>query len=441
MLDENRAVVERIDDSAATTETPSLEWWYMAQFAFGAIHSGFVAILIPTYVISITGKAANVGIIMGFLGLGALLAPAIGNLADRYRAYRAAQLAALGSYVLGALVFAFAGDMLLLGLGAAVLGIGSATLIMINPTFILGARFPQKMESRALTRLNQTSGVGQFLGALAVGSLTQAGLSFSDRFLVMAGVAAFCLLLTAATNREAAGRIQDTPREAVGVAGTGRVPLHKMLASTFGLFLLTTICARAGLDMFFGQYPNYMQNVFQVSPSLSATALAVTALTTLVVLDLGGRWMGRSGPSPVWLTAVGVPVIAAGGLILLATSVPVPVFLPLGMYVILRLCLRLLDLTQPPLAHEMSRAALGTTQGILLGARAIGFMGGNMSGGWLADTLGFHSLPWAVAGLSVVALLLGYLAVNRRRCQHAGKLPVFPQVAHPGCSDGEKSVT
>lgn len=125
----------------------------------------------------------------------------------------------------------------------------------------------------------------------------------------------------------------------------------------------------------------------------------------------------------------------------MATSVPVPVFLPLGMYVILRLCLRLLDLTQPPLAHEMSRAALGTTQGILLGARAIGFMSGNMSGGWLADTLGFHSIPWAVAGLSVVALLLGYLVVNRRRCQHAGKLPVFPQVAHPGCSDGEKSVT
>ena len=426
MLDESKAVVESIDDSAATGKTPSFEWWYIAQFAFGAIHSGFGAILIPTYVISITGKAADVGIIIGFLGLGALLAPVIGSLADRYQAYRTAQLAGLVSYVLGALVFAFAADMLLFALGAALLGTGSAILIMINATFILGARFPQKVESRALTRLNQTGAVGQLLGALAVGSLTQAGLSFSGRFLVMAGLAALCLLLTAATNREAAGRIQATPRETVNGAGTGRVPLHTVLVSAFGLFLLSTIFARAPLDMFFGQYPNYMQNVFQVSPSLSATALAVTALATLVVLDLAGRWMGRSGPSPVCLTAIGVPVIAAGGLILLATSVPVPVFLPLGMYVILRLCLRCLDLTQPPLACRMSRAALGTTQGILLGARVTAFMGGNMGGGWLADTLGFHSIPWAVAGLSVAALLLGYLAVNRLRWQHAGELSVSP---------------
>ena len=91
----------------------------------------------------------------------------------------------------------------------------------------------------------------------------------------------------------------------------------------------------------------------------------------------------------------------------------VHLFLPLGLFAILRLCLRLLDLTQPPLASRMSAAALGTTQGIFLVARVIAFMGGNMFGGWLADAFGFHSLPWLVVGLSVVAVLLGFLAVGR----------------------------
>jgi predicted MFS family arabinose efflux permease len=70
----------------------------------------------------------------------------------------------------------------------------------------------------------------------------------------------------------------------------------------------------------------------------------------------------------------------------------------------------------------MSRTTLGTTQGILMGAYVIGFIGGNLSGGWLADAFGFQSIPWAVAGLSVAALFLGYLAVSRRRSQHSRKV-------------------
>ena len=410
-------------DSAAATWTSSLEWWYMAQFAIGAVHSGFLPILIPTYVISITGNAADVGIVMSAMGLGALLVPVIGNLADRYRAYRTAQLTGLASQALGALVFAISGDMLVLAVGAGLLGVGTGTLLMINPTFIMGASFPQKVESRRLTRLNQTGRVGQLLGALAVAGLTQAGLSFSVRFSITAGVAAFCLLLTAAANREAAARIKDTRHEAIGAAGPGKVPLRNLLVSTFGLFLLAVICTRAALEMFFGQYPNYMQGVFQISPALAATALSVAAVITLFILDVAGRWMGRSGPSPVWLTATGVPIIAAGALIPLALLVPVSVLLPLGMYVVLRLCMSWSNLTQPPLARGISRATLGTTQGVLLGAMVIGFIAGNMSGGWLADAFGFESIPWAVAGLSVAALLLGYLAVKRSRSEHSQEMP------------------
>jgi len=74
---------------------------------------------------------------------------------------------------------------------------------------------------------------------------------------------------------------------------------------------------------------------------------------------------------------------------------PVPAFLPLATYVIFCLCMIWTDLSQLPLARSMSKAAVGSTQGLLTGAMAIGFTIANVSGGWLADTLGFGNLPWA----------------------------------------------
>jgi len=407
--------------SVAVGGTSAFEWWYVAHFAFGAIHAGFVAILVPTYVLSITGKAADVGLVIFLYGLGALLVPAVGGLADRYRAYRAVQMAGLAAYVLGSLVFVFSGDRLLLAAAAGVLGVGSSALQMIDPAFILGAGFQQNEQSRRLTRLSQTERIGQLLGALVVAGLVQWRLSFSACFTIMAGVAAACLLVTSATNGRAAARIKYTERDIVKPAGAGKVPLRSLLAPTFGLFLLAAMSARAGLDMLYGQYPNYMQHVFQISPALSATALSVCALLTLVVLEPIGRWMARSGPPLVWLAALSVPIVAAGALILLASLAPVPAFLPLAVYVILRLCVSWANLAQPPLAHGLSKAPLGTTQGILWGSLIIGFMIANMVGGWLADAFGFESIPWAIVGLSVLALLLGSRAVNRSPTEQPGE--------------------
>jgi MFS family permease len=418
-------VTQARNASGAVGGTSAFEWWYVAHFAFGVIHSGFIAILVPTYIIAINGKAADVGFVIFSYGLGALLAPAMGSLADRYRAYRAAQLAGLASYVLGALVFASSADRLLLAVAAGVLGIGSSILQMIDPAFILGAGFQRQAEARRLTRLSQTERVGQLLGGLAVAVLIQARLPFSVCFAIMAGAAAACLLLTAVTNRNAAARIKYTEPDVVKPTGVGKVPLRSLLAPSFGLFLLAAMCARAGLDMLYGQYPNYMQHVFQISPALSATALSVGAVVTLLVIDLVGRWMGRSGPATVWLAVLSIPIVIAGALVLLAALGPVPAYIPLAMYVILRLCVSWANLTQPPLAHGLSKAPLGTTQGILWGGLVIGFMVANMVGGWLADAFGFESIPWAIVGLSVLAVLLGSRAVNRSRTEQPdeGLLP------------------
>lgn len=156
----------------------SFEWWYIAHFVFGVVYLGFVPILVPTYVIEISGSAAEAGVVMAIIGLGALLAPAIGGFADKYQAHRIAQLAGLLSLALGGVAFAIAQEDLFFAIAAILVGVGVATVMMINPTFIVGAGFVQELESRRLTRLNQTAIVGQLTGGLLVAGLTQAGLSF-----------------------------------------------------------------------------------------------------------------------------------------------------------------------------------------------------------------------------------------------------------------------
>ena len=65
-----------------------LEWWYNAHFAYGAIQTIFIPMLIPTFVKEMTGSATKVGIAMALIGLGGLVAPVIGGLADKFRAIR-----------------------------------------------------------------------------------------------------------------------------------------------------------------------------------------------------------------------------------------------------------------------------------------------------------------------------------------------------------------
>jgi MFS family permease len=397
-----------------TESNSSFEWWYVAHLVFGIVYLGFVPILVPTYVIEISGSAAEAGVVMAIIGLGALLAPVIGGFADKYRAHRIAQLAGLLSLALGGVAFAIAQEDLFFAIAAILVGVGVATVMMINPTFIVGAGFAQEMESRRLTRLNQMAIVGQLTGGLLVAGLTQAGLSFPARFMVMAVIALIGLVITAMTNKEAAARLATVgqPSEE-NVAATP--DLKTILASAFGLFLLAMMINGLAQGALESQYPNYMQKVFSISPALSASALSVTALVNLLLIGVAGNWMARSGPTPVFFASLILRLAAAIVLIVLAIVGGVPAFLPLGMYVLLLVGIAWVDLAGPALAGRLSLATMGTTQGFLMGSLAIGTALGSLIGGLAAESIGFQSLPWITAGGVALALVLGYMAISRAR--------------------------
>ncbi len=404
------------EQSQANNQDRSIfEWWYVAHFVLGIIYTGFVPILVPTYVLAVTNSATAIGVVMGILGFGLLLAPSIGNFADRFRAYRVTQLGGLLALALGSALFTIIQQELVFALAALLLGIGIATLMTLDSTFIVGTRQPQALEARRLTVLNQSMIIGQLVGSFVIAALTRAGWSFQARFLVMTSIAVIGFIVTAITNQKAAARIQVSRQNILEKSKLSQTKVSTLLLSPFGLFLLSAVFNTIGQQAIWGQYPNYMQKVFQIDPALSATALSVAAVFTLIALSLGGQWMASSGPESLYLMALTLRLIAAGGLILLASMGSVIPFLPLAMYVVFILGIGWIDLTSPELAARKSTTTTAATQGFLLSALAIGSILGNLLGGWAAETFGFQILPQLAANAIFISILFAFLAIRRHR--------------------------
>ena len=393
-----------------------MEWWYNAHFTYGIIQMVFIPILIPTFVLEATGKASLAGLLMAIIGLGGLAAPVIGGLADKYRAHRIAQLGGLLAFALGGVLFAFAGEILpIYYLGSICLGIGSATLLMINPTFIVGASFSPASEALRLTRLNQILIVGQLVAGLGLGFLTSQGLSYPARFLVMSGVAIASLILTFATNREAASRIKVDISED-NQQQQGKTSIIQILWSNYGVLLLAIFMVQIAGTVMSGQYPNYMQKVFNIDSSESSIALSVSSVVTLIVLGIVGKWMEKKGPSPIWLTAIFIFTGVGIGLIGLGLfRQNMASFLPLALYVTFLQAVSWQDMVQPALASRFSTAGAATTQGLLLFAVAVGYALGSVIAGDAADQLGFQSLPWIVAITAAIGIVIGVKSFAQQR--------------------------
>lgn len=403
---------------SSVLEKFGIEPWYAAHFALGATQGVFIPILVPTFVLEVTGQATVAGIAMAIIGLGGLVAPVVGGLADKFRMHRYAQLLGLVAYACAGLVFATIGSTMLgVILGAACFGLGSATLLMINPAFIVAAGFAPEVEANRLTRLNQTMIFGTLVTGIVLSVLTSAGLSYSIRFLIVTVVAVLAFVITFATNAAAAARIKtpESSTEATAGAADQSAGFGNLLFSKFGVLLIAIFLVSTGHGVITGQFPNYMDKVFTIDPAQSTLVLSVSAVVTLLTLDLIGRWMGRSGPAPVWLTAVGMKatIMAVLGTLAIITGGNVMSFLPLGLYLIYMQGIAWADMTQPALVARASTAGAGLTQGLLMFAIALAFGVGGFLGGTFADGFGFQSLAWLTAAVSLGAIVLGFVSAPK----------------------------
>ncbi|GLP96075.1 MFS transporter [Paraferrimonas sedimenticola] len=386
-----------------------LEWWFTAHFAYGIIQMVFIPILVPTFILSKTGNATYVGFAMGIIGLGGFIAPVLGGLADKFKAHRLVQLLGLVSYGFAAITFFASGSSLELHLlGAAFLGIGSASLLMINPAFVVSAGYSESEQATKLTALNQIAIVGSLAAGVGLASITEAGASFETRFLVMLAICIGAFVVTLLTNKKAADRIEvETPEDDASVKA--KTNLMDVMASTFGMSLIAIFFVTIGHGVITGQYPNYMAEVFSIDASMSSLGLSVSAIVSLALLSFVGKAMANKGPEPVWLVAVLIKTAIMVSLSLVAISGKVAgEYLPLLLYIVYLQGVITVDMVQPAIAAKLSKVGAGLTQGLLMFAIAGAYAGGNVISGISADTLGWPSLAWVVAVVTGIAFLIGF---------------------------------
>ena len=273
--------------------------WMSSWIAVGAAQDAVLPILIPAYVIAVTGSASYSGVVMGVLMLTGALGPALGRLADRYRAHRVVLV--LGNFGLALACVAYGlsseRDAILI-LDAVLLGASISAVSTVAPVFVLSARLEPKLEANRLTTLNLTQPVGQMLLGGALAAAAAARWSFPARFYLAAAILAVFAVLVWLTSAGPARNIhvETSP------AGPGKdkgepvaATKPKVLTAEFGLVLGVAFLTSVAFQSVVGQMGNILPEVFGFSQTGTASLVSTAGLVAIGVFFLAGRVLQTKG--------------------------------------------------------------------------------------------------------------------------------------------------
>lgn len=411
---------DRTAGEQLTTEPRAFEWWMTSMFAMGAAFSAFVSLLIPPFVTQVTGQASASGVVMAIISLGALLGPAFGSFADRYRAHRLVLLLGIAGMGLGFVMYAISAESAALyALDAIVLGASIAAVGALAPVFIIGAKLDQAVEARQMTTLQLMMPAGQVVGGVLL-SLA-ASWSFPARFWLGAGVMAVCLLVTWRTTADVDRRL----RRALGDQPTGRdgpdtprTSLRAVFGSLFGVYLLVLTLSSVANNGINNQISNILPNLYGISEATTSALISVAGVLNIVLFFAAGRWMGRDGSWPPFVAGQFARLAGALGLALVGTMTNAPALLAAAFMQLLYQSNPFVRLTQAPVAVRFATFPAGAASGWVMAASAAGSFGGSVGGGFLADAVGFNAINWmaaVAAGLAVLVALLSLAPAARQK--------------------------
>ena len=185
-----------------------VESWYISYALLGLSAAGLVPILLPL-VISRSGGATDIGLVMAAFSLGGLTAPIWGGLADRFRLHRQLLIGGLFGSALGAAVFPFT-TLLSLRIWLALLaGIGLASASTVANLFIVEVQPESEWDAR-IGWLQTFYGGGQVIGLVLAGVIGQTKPEFGLWMAGGIGVAAI-IPATIGTRRESDVLVQRRP--------------------------------------------------------------------------------------------------------------------------------------------------------------------------------------------------------------------------------------
>jgi MFS family permease len=294
-----------------------IQLWMSSWIAVGAAQDAALPILVPAYVIAVTGSASYSGAVMGAVMLTGALGPWLGRLADRHHAHRAVLV--LGCFGLAAACAAYGASSevgAILILDAFLLGASISAVSTVAPVFIISAGLSAKLEAGRLTTLNVSQPVGQLiLGALLAAAAT-ADVPFADRFYVAgAFLAVVAVVVWFTTSRPARAIHTSTPSRSTNGDADRRSPgKAKVLTPEFSIVLgvafLTSIAYQAVLS----QISNILPDVFGFTQTETASLVSTAGLVAIFVFFAAGRMVRVKDAATTTITGVVIRAVAAVGL-------------------------------------------------------------------------------------------------------------------------------
>ncbi len=394
-----------------------VEPWYLTYALQGTVIAGLLPILLPLMV-SQSGNAANIGLVIAALSLGGLTAPVWGSLADRYRLHRWLLAGGLLISAGGVVVFSMTTQPALwIGL-ALLLGIGAAGAATVANLFVIEAHPKAEWDER-IGWLQTFYGIGQVAGLLLAGIMSQTDLRIG--LLLSAGLCGLAALLGWLTTRTPPNPLGPKPvllhpaRHGEWVFSSPQRLFHHMdlkaikklgpsLRSPFGIFLLVWLFSMAGSAAFFSQYPVLMQKVFNIPPNISSAAFAIVAGLGLALYSPAGKWSEDYGSARVIRAALGLRWLAFIGLFVLGfTRLGYENVLALLAFAIVVCAWSLISVSGTTLAAQLSPVGEGEGLGIFNATNALAGVIGASLGGWVAGMWGYNF----IAGVAVAGVVLG----------------------------------
>jgi predicted MFS family arabinose efflux permease len=382
-----------------------LSFWYAAAFMFGAIQLIALPLLIPSHILDVTGSMVHTGAALSFVGLSGFIAPLIGSTVDRLKLHSMAQKASLVFYAFAMALFAFVPTTWAMYLATFLVGLGSITLMTVNPTFIVAAGFDKTQEALRLTRMNQSI----FVGAIVMGAILAIaeGISATLSFGIVGALSIIAMIIVSIDGKVAAQRIvSETPQQGESEE-KGRWNL------TFVTFLLAVFIAMLASSNQVAQGPNLFESLFNIDKSATALLLSISSVISLLTLDIAGRALGKFGAGKVWVVGLVGYIVVGTILSNLVTGSTEYFYLPLVMHLVFMQCLSMVDMVKPTIVAKVTTLSPAATQGFLLFAIAGGYAAGTALGGVVGEVAGMASLFTFIALSAAVALAFALFTLAR----------------------------
>jgi MFS transporter, DHA1 family, tetracycline resistance protein len=423
-----------------------IEPWFAPFALVNGAALGLTPILLP--VAASRDGVGHVGLVMGAFNLGAFAAPAVGSLADRYRAHRALSVMCATMVAVSLWLFPLAGPQWQLLL-ALVDGAGFAGAVTVANLLIVERR-PRSDWNPRLGVLEAALSVGQ--GAALFISAWLATLSAQDGLFLAAIVPAAAIPLAAVLVPRAVAKPTAIPQPADGPSGAAAAaaaanPEHHALAfagavgewgpaspsrahhlahrrpfagatalrGPFGWLLAAWIPAYAGTAVIFALYPVLFQHAFGVAPSGSSLAFAVIVLVSLPLFPTAAAVCQRRGPARVMAGAFAARVVLLAALAAFALAGHVPAVLPLAAFAGIMFAWSFLSVASPGLTGQLLPGAEGDAQGMLNASSGIAGLLGSVFGGAVASQFGYAAALALGAAATALGLVIFGVATLRRR--------------------------